>query len=187
METNETAKGAQYQEAEQELLKLIEAVEGIEEGDLKGLEETIYQGIFKIGRKLMEGRMKQGRESESVLTQMQGACGHQQQLVGYRAKKLLTLFGEVEWKRAYYQCQVEADNEPDVEQDKAPKCSHGRTPADESWGVHGKRTTPGVQQAISYLCAMLTLEEAAETFQRLLPLRMSARQALNLMKPVGQA
>jgi len=34
---------------------------------------------------------------------------------------------------------------------------------------------------------MLTLEEAAETFRRLLPLRMSARQALNLMKPVGKA
>jgi len=44
-----------------------------------------------------------------------------------------------------------------------------------------------VQQYISYLCAMLTLEEAAETFRRLLPLRMSARQALNLMKPVGKA
>ncbi len=131
----------------------------------------------------MEGRMKPGRESEPVPTKMQGACGHQQHLVGYRVKKLLPLFGEVEWKRAYYQCQVEADNEPD----KAPKCSHGRTPADESWGVHGIRTTPGVQQAISYVCAMLTLEEAAETFQRLLPLRMSARQALNLMKPVGQA
>ena len=46
---------------------------------------------------------------------------------------------------------------------------------------------PGVQQSISYVCAMLTLEEAAETFRRLLPLRMSARQALNLMKPVGKA
>ncbi len=185
METNETATGAQYQAAEQELLQLIEAVEGIEQGDLKGLEETIYQGIFKIGRRLMEGRMKPGRES--VPTKMHGACGHQQHLVGYRAKKLLPLFGEVEWKRAYYQCQVEADNEPDGEQDKAPKCSHSRTPADESWGVHGTRTTPGVQQAISYVCAMLTLEEAAEAFGRLLPLRMSARQALNLMQPVGQA
>jgi len=41
METNEIAKGAQYREAEQELLKLLEEVEGIEEGDLKGLEETI--------------------------------------------------------------------------------------------------------------------------------------------------
>ena len=34
---------------------------------------------------------------------------------------------------------------------------------------------------------MLTLEEAAETFSRLLPLGMSARQALNLMQSVGEA
>jgi hypothetical protein len=36
METNETAKGAPYHEAEQELLKLLQEVEGLEEGDLKG-------------------------------------------------------------------------------------------------------------------------------------------------------
>jgi hypothetical protein len=107
--------------------------------------------------------------------------------MGYRSKKLLTLFGEVERKRAYYQCQVEVDKEPAAEQAQVSTCSHGRAPADEKWGVQGTRTTPGVQQAISYLCAMLTLEEAAETFRRLLPLRMSARQALNLMKPVGRA
>jgi hypothetical protein len=131
--------------------------------------------------------MKQGNESEPVPTKMQGECGHPQKLVGYRWKKLLTLFGEVEWKRAYYQCQVEEVQEHNGEQDKAQRCSHGRVPADERWGVQRKRTTPGVQQYISYLCAMLTLEEAAETFGRLLPLRMSARQALNLMKPVGKA
>jgi hypothetical protein len=187
METNETAKGAQYQEAEQELVKLIEEVEGLEEGDLKGLEEKISQGIFRIGRKLRECGMRKGQKSEPVPTQVQGACGHQQKLVGYRSKKLLTLFGEVEWKRAYYQCQVEEDKELAAEQAQAPTCSHGRAPADERWGVQGTRTTPGVQQAISYFCAMLTLEEAAETFRRLLPLRMSARQALNLMKPVGKA
>jgi hypothetical protein len=31
METNETAKGAQYQAAEQELIKLIEEIEGLED------------------------------------------------------------------------------------------------------------------------------------------------------------
>jgi hypothetical protein len=36
-------------------------------------------------------------------------------------------------------------------------------------------------------CACLTLEEAAETFTRLLLLGMSARQALSLMQPVGEA
>ncbi len=183
METNETAKREQCQEAEKELMTLIEEVEGIEEGDLKGLEEKIYQGIFKIGRKLMECGMRKGKESEPVPPKVKEECGHNQKLVGYRSKKLLTLFGEVEWKRAYYQCQGEEEGE----QEKAEKCSHGRAPADEVWGVPGKRTTPGVQRYISYLCAMLTLEEAAETFRRLLPLGMSARQALNLMKPVGKA
>jgi hypothetical protein len=124
METNETAKGAQYQAAEQELMKLIEEVEGLEEGDLEGLEEKIYQGVFKIGRKLMEGGMRKGQESELVPTKMVGECGHQHKLVGYRSKKLLTLFGEVEWKRAYYPCQVEEDKEPAAEQEQAPKCSH---------------------------------------------------------------
>ena len=40
---------------------------------------------------------------------------------------------------------------------------------------------------ISYLGARLTLEEAAETFSRLLPLGMSGRQTLNLLEPVGKA
>jgi hypothetical protein len=187
METNETAKREQYQEAEKELMKLIEEVEGIEEGALKGLEEKIYQGRFKIGRKLMECGMKKGKESEPVPTKIKGECGHPQKLVGYRSKKLLTMFGEGEWKRASYQCQVEEDKEEEGEQEKAQKCSHGKAPADERWGVQGKRTTPGVQRSISYFCALLTLEEAAETFRRLLPLGMSARQALTLMKPVGKA
>ena len=66
-------------------------------------------------------------------------------------------------------------------------CSHGEAPADALWGVQERRTTAGVQAAVSYLCASLTLEEAAETFTRLLPLGMSARQALGLMQPVGKA
>jgi hypothetical protein len=182
METNELVKG--YQAAEQELLKLIEAVEGIEEGNLKELEETIYHGIFQVGRKLMEGRMNKGKESEPVPTKIEGKCGHDQKLVGYRRKKMITLFGEVELKRAYYQCQVVKEKE-DEEADK--KCSHGSVPADEIWGIQGARTTPGVQQYMSYLCSMLTFDEAAEAFRRFLPGKMSARQALNLARPVGKA
>src|SRR5436853_7702613 len=87
METNETA--SQYQAAEKELLKLIEAVEGIEEGNLKALEETIYPGIFKIGRQLMECAMKKKNDCRPVPTKIQGECGHDQKLVGYRKKKIL--------------------------------------------------------------------------------------------------
>ena len=73
------------------------------------------------------------------------------------------------------------------EGEQVPTCSHGRAPADEIWGVQGTRTTSGVQQHISYLCSMLTFDEAAEAFRRFLPGKMSARQALNLARPVGKA
>ena len=184
METNERAKRERYQAAEKELTKLIEEVEGIEKGNSKEVEEKIYQGIFKIGSRLMEGVLNKGQEA--VPTKIEGKCGHAQKLVGYRPKKLLTLFGEVEWKRPYYQCQRE-QSEEGGEKEPAEPCSHGSCPEDELWGVEGKRTSPGVQRQVSYLCAMLTFEDAAETFRRMLPLGMSARQALNLMKPVGKA
>jgi hypothetical protein len=181
METNERA--IQYQSAEQELLKVIAAVEAVEDGDLKAIEETIFSGIFHIGSKLMEGRMT--KEKEPVPTKIQGECGHDQKLVGYRKKKLITMFGEVEFQRAYYQCQIH--EEQGNEQDQARPCSHGRAPADELWGIKGVRTTAGVQQYISYLCSMLTFDEAAEAFRRVLPGKMSARQAQNLARPVGMA
>ncbi len=183
METSELAKRERYQEVEKALMKLLEELEEMEDGDLKGLEQKIYQGVFELGRKLMQGRLNHGKQVQKAPGKIVGACGHEQHLVGYRPRQLLTVLGKVELKRAYYQCQVEAGTQQEQEQ----QCSHGSAPADELWGVHGQRTTPGVQMFISYLGARLTLEEAAETFARLLPLGMSARQALNLMEPVGKA
>ena len=112
-----------------------------------------------------------------------GACGHEQHLVDYRKKQILTMMGKVEFKRAYYQCQR---GEQEKEENQK-LCGQGRSPADQVWGIDQRRTTPGVQESISYLCARLTFEEAAETFSRLLPLDISARQAQSLMEPVGKA
>jgi hypothetical protein len=81
--------------------------------------------------------------------------------------------------RPYYQClRVSAEDE---------SCSHGEAPDDILWGVQQQRTTSGVQREISYLCGRLTFEEAADSLCRHVPLEMSARQALSLMRPVGQA
>ena len=132
----------------------------------------------------MEGRMNTEKKAEPAPARIEGKCGHHQKLVGYRTKKLVTLFGEVELRRAYYQCQVVKGQEDEKE---AQKCSHGRAPMDEQWGIAGTRTTSGVQQYMSYLCSMLTFDEAAEAYRRFLPGKMSARQALNLARPVGMA
>src|SRR5260370_7857145 len=93
--------------------------------------------------------------------------------------------GKIEFKRAYYQCQRGKEQKGEEEEQKQ-RCS-GRAPADQVWGIDQRRTTPGVQESIGYLCARLTFEEAAETFSRFLPLKMTAKQAQNLMEPVGKA
>src|SRR5260370_14921766 len=183
METNEQAQRQRYQEVERTLVKLVEEVEGIEDGNLKELEQKIYKGILELGRKLFQCRINQC--GEKAPGHQVGECGHEQDLVDYRTKQILTMMGKIEFKRAYYQCQRGKEQKGEEEEQKQ-RCS-GRAPADQVWGIDQRRTTPGVQEAIGYLCARLTFEEAAETFSRFLPLKMTAKQAQNLMEPVGKA
>src|SRR5947209_9158146 len=179
METHEQAQRERYREVERAVVKLVEEIEEVEDGDLKEVEQKIYKGVLEIGRKVFQCRMNKGEEKAPG--KQMGACGHEQYLVGYRTKQLLTMMGKVEFKRAYYQCQR------GKEQEHQKLCGQGRSPADQLWGIDQRRTSPGVQEYISYLCARLTFDEAAETFSRLLPLSISARQAQSLMEPVGQA
>ncbi len=139
--------------------------------------------MLEIGRKLFQSRINQ--RGEKATGNQIGECGHEQQLVDYRAKQILTIMGKVEFKRAYYQCQKEKEQKGEQEEQK--QCCSGKAPADQVWGINQRRTIQGVQEAIGYLCARLTFEEASETFSRFLPLKMTAKQAQNLMEPVGKA
>src|SRR5438034_1605591 len=184
METKEGLKRALMQETEAGVRKLLEHLQKLPEGDLKGLEQRVMETIFEIGRGWMQSVLSEAAPEEQAPGERVGSCGHQQQLVGYRPKQVLTLLGKLTFNRAYYQCVVE---EECAQASTQEGCTHGEAPADRLWGVQGRRTTAGVQQAVSYLCASSTLEEAAATRSRLLPVQMSARQALNLLQPLGEA
>lgn len=184
METNETVTMALIQEAEAELIKLLKRVEGLKEGDLKGVESEVLTSVFTLGRKVLEQVVQGQPEMEKAPTRRQGSCGHEQRFVGIRPKRVLTLLGPITIKRAYYCCLRQAS---ELSQDEPGVCPHGEAPADALWGIEQRRTSAGVQEQISYLCAQMTLEEAAAALSRFYPLCMSARQALCLMQPVGEA
>jgi hypothetical protein len=184
METNETVTMALIQEAEAELMKLLKRIEGLKEGDLKGVESEVLTSVFTLGRKVLEQIIQGQPETEKAPARRQGSCGHEQRFVGIRPKQVLTLLGPITIKRAYYCCLRQASELP---QDEPGGCPHGETPADTLWGIEQRRTSAGVQEQISYLCAQMTLEEAAAALSRFYPLQMSARQALFLMQPVGEA
>ena len=179
METSEQMKSTLQAAVNDELERFWEAVRGLAEGDLEKVEEQVVKTSQELGRKLFESALNSRLQEQRPAARREGSCGHWQRLVGERPKELLTLVGKVRFVRPYYQCV-------DVAEGKE-RCTHGEAPADALWGVQERRTSSGVQREISYLCGRLTFEEAAETFCRCVPLGMSARQALNLMRPVGDA
>ena len=184
METNETLRRTMLQEAESEIRQLLKRVEELNEGDLRRVEQEVLTSMFALGRRVLERVIQEQMNTQEVSSRRQGSCGHAQRLVSIRPKHILTLLGPITIRRAYYCCLL-----PDTEtkQEQPVDCMRGEAPADARWGIGKRRTSAGVQEQISYLCASLTLEEAAATFSRLYPLQMSARQALFLMQPVGEA
>jgi hypothetical protein len=180
METNEKLKRALLQETEKEMLKMIDQLETIKEGDLQTLEQSVLKASLSLGRTMMEQILNHREEQAERPTKREGECGHKQRLVGMRSKQLHTLMGKVTIERAYYQCLVEKG-------EQSAECSHGQAPYDAVWGPLFGRTSPGVQKLLGKLVSRLTLCEAVETFTSLLPLQMSERQALNLIQPVGEA
>src|SRR5258708_26082675 len=142
METKEGLKRALMQEAEAGVLKLLEHLPTVKEGELKGLEQQVMETIFEIGRGGMESSHSEAAPEEEAPGQRVGSCGHQQQLVGYRPKQVLTLVGKITFKRAYYQCVVEEER---AEASMKEVCRHGEAPADGLWGVQGRRTRAGVR------------------------------------------
>jgi hypothetical protein len=152
MQTSEGMENVLLQEAEAEVRQLLQSLQSLKEGDLKGLEQQIMASVFRIGRRWMEQMLMASDAQAKEPTERTGACGHVQHLVGYRPRQVLTLLGKISFKRAYYQCCLPAQEQEDeqkAEEESQPRCTHGEAPADAHWGLHGQRTTAGVQQAIS--------------------------------------
>ncbi len=142
METKEGLKRALIQEAEAGVRTFLEQLPGLQEGDLKGLEQHVMETIFEIGRAWMQSVLSEAAPEEQAPGERVGSCGHQQQLVGYRPKQVLPLLGKITFTRAYYQCVVEEERAQASVQEG---CTHGEAPADQLWGVQGRRTSAGVR------------------------------------------
>lgn len=179
METNEQLKTALLQEAEKAMMEMLTELDQVKEGDLQTLEQKVLTTCLSLGRGMLESILNHAAEEAGAQTRREGACGHQQRLVGRRPKQLHTLMGKVTIERAYYQCQTQ-------EEEEKTECSHGEAPYDAVWGPLSGRTSPGVQRLLGKLVARMTLLESVETFTSILPLCMSERQVLNLVQPVGE-
>src|SRR5713226_5926770 len=152
MKTSQGVKTVLIQQAEAGVRKLLERLQPLEEGDLKGLEQQVLETIFAVGREWMASILSEPTPEERATGQRMGRCGHAQQLEGYRPKQVLTMVGKVTFRRAYYRCVVAEEQAEgseiggaEAEADTLKPCTHGEAPVDELWGLHGQRTSAGVR------------------------------------------
>ena len=133
METSEGMEKVLLQEAEAEVRKLLQNLQSLSEGDLKGLEQQIMASVFGIGRRWMQQVLTASGTETKEPTERTGQCGHKQHLVGYRPRQVLTRLRKSTFRRGYYQCCLPAEQAGDEQKAEAegqPSCTHGEAPTD---------------------------------------------------------
>ncbi len=184
METNETLKRILLNQAEACIERMLTNIAEGTAGDFQQMEQSMQVESREFGRSCLEAVLEEKAREQGTAARREGKCGHRQRLVGSRPRQILTVLGLITVHRAYYQCrrgkEEGAEGEPLT-------CTHGEAPFDQQWGWSRHRSSPGVQKAVSYLAAQLTLEGVAEAVRRLWSIELSARQVLNLIQPIGEA
>jgi hypothetical protein len=184
METNEALKKTLLSLAETGVETLVESLQKVKDGNLQELEQQILVQVLAFGQACLEQILGEQAKRAGSPARREGTCGHRQRLVSMRSRQVFTLFGVITIHRAYYQC---LGTEEQTEKRVGNRCGHGEAPFDQHWGLTGQRSSPGLQKAVSYLCAHLTNEGVAEALSRLLPLQISPRQVGNVSQPIGEA
>lgn len=97
-------------------------------------------------------------------------CGGLAEYKGDQARKQETYVGRIEVHRGYYYC---------------PSCSKGHYPLDEVLGIAQGQFSEGIQNGVCRLGAALPFEPAAETFEDLTGVGISAREVERLTDDRG--
>jgi len=92
-------------------------------------------------------------------------CGGKMSFEGYRRRQLLSSFGPVMYRRAYYHCR---------------QCHHGKTPLDERLEVGHRAVTPRMWRLLAFLAGHLSFGVVEKAFEESLGLVVS-REVVRLV------
>lgn len=184
METSETLKGKLLQQAEACVEVLVVKLGERKPGELEELEQEILTQMMLLGQMWLQKVLQEQAETSDHAGCTEGTCGHRLSLVSKRPRQILSVFGPLTIRRAYYHCTY--TGETSEQKEKEGGC-RGEIPFDRAWGLTGQRSSPGVQRLVSYLSARLTHDSVSQTLEKFLPLHLSARQVGNILQPVGEA
>ncbi len=139
--------------------------------DLESWETALRAAVLVAGAKalgvLLEG-IGVGRREEPVLCN----CGCPMESRGLKDKLLMTILGEVSYRRSMYQC---------------PACNETRYPGDEELDVAGTTRSPGLRRMMARAGSQSTFKEGREDLKVYAGIEVSAKDVERVAEIIGQA
>jgi hypothetical protein len=135
-------------------------------------ERNLQTLLRQIGQETLQqaadSNPRRGYEGSSRVC----SCGEEQRFVQHRSRTIETLFGSLNYTRAYYHC---------------PACGQGSHPFDQTQGLSSRQASVGLAQALVELAESMPFRQAADKLQKLLGVELSASTVNRISREVGSA
>lgn len=98
-------------------------------------------------------------------------CGQQARYLELRAKRLLSVLGEVELRRPYYLCE---------------QCGEGQFPVDQQLDVEQTKNTPGVRRMLAWVGHQTAFQRGKEQMKILAALEVTTKAVERTAEAIGE-
>ena len=140
-------------------------------GDLDQAEGAVWDWTRQVGRRLLERLGRQGRRGYGGSSQP-CPCGGRQRFIGYREKGVLTVFGAITIRRAYYRCEG---------------CGSSSLPYDQASGLSDGVLSNRLAEAVSLLSVDSSFEQASAKVDKLLGVKVDDNTVAAAAERAGAA
>jgi hypothetical protein len=138
--------------------------------DLEAIEMALRDGLHQLGTAVLTGLL-QGDIPPVEQRQLPCPCGRSAHYIELRSKTLLTVVGEVPWRRAYYLCA---------------HCGKGQFPADVDLDVRKTSQSPGVRRMLAAVGHASAFDQGRRQIELLAGLKVTTKAVERTAEVIGQ-
>jgi hypothetical protein len=150
----------------------IEALLGAavaEEVDLEAVETALRRRVLRVAARQLQERFN-ADHSDYAGPARSCACGQPARYVERRAKRFVSVLGELSLERAYYHCSG---------------CGQGHCPRDQALGLEDASCSPGVQRMVASVGAAVSFKEGSTLLRELAGIEVNAKQVERVAEGLG--
>ena len=138
--------------------------------DFEALETAVKAVVMSLGASIAETCLN-ADDSDRRTNQIQCSCGQMAYYSGTRPRKLTTVVGDIQYKRAYYHCE---------------QCNTGFFPKDQAMGLDSSAVSPGVVRMIGQVAGRESFAQSEILLYELAALRVSEKQVERSAERLGE-